>query len=165
MIGGGISAHRVRNSLSCFIGCILCILMLDLKPAKAASYTADEWTMNADKWRIRWIGIQINEVRFDPDEGDKLLYLPTMANPPYKHIEFSERRIKHHKKYRKYQVSIILKSYFGVAFLVSCCSPLCMVEEGQKCFNCCTKFVLIRLEQRVPAVAFKSFTTCFRQAS
>ena len=146
--------------------------MLDLKPAKAASYTADEWTMNADEWRIRWIGIQINEVRFDPDEGDKLLYLPTMANPPYKRIEFSERRIKHHKKYRKYQVSIILKSYFGVAFLVSCCSPLCMVEEGQKCFNCCTKLVLVPLEQRVPAgkklwklIAFKSFTTCLRQAS
>lgn len=50
-------------------------------------------------------------------KGVKLFYLPTVANPPYKRVEFTERRIKHHKKYRKYHLSVvILKSYFRVAF-------------------------------------------------
>ena len=85
-------------------------------------------------------------------KGVKLLYLPTVENPPYKRIEFTERRIKHHKKYRKYHLSVvILKSYFRVAFLVSSCSPLCIVEERQKCFNRCTKLVLVALEQVVSA--------------
>lgn len=78
-------------------------------------------------------------------KGVKLLYLPTVANPPYKRIEFTERRIEHHKKYRKYHLSVVfLKSYFG-AFLWGVVLLFVWLKRGESAL-----IVLVPAEQRVP---------------